>query len=116
VARPKTYHAAHISASLVPWAPWASARREARTTVNAVLRQVGVEKLFPAKFAKIKSRQEALQTTFSVFLDIFYLQVVANLRKMQSIFQHPQTLSLPRVHATRRAAPAESAPNRQGWV
>jgi hypothetical protein len=33
---------------------------------------VGLEKLFPAKFAKIKSRQEALQTTFSVFLDIFY--------------------------------------------
>jgi len=33
---------------------------------------VGVEKLFPAKFAKIKSRQEALQATFSVFLDIFY--------------------------------------------
>jgi hypothetical protein len=33
---------------------------------------VGVEKLFPAKFAKIKSRQDALQTTFSVFLDIFY--------------------------------------------
>jgi hypothetical protein len=33
---------------------------------------VGVEKLFPAKFAKIKSRQEALKTTFSVFVDIFY--------------------------------------------
>jgi hypothetical protein len=33
---------------------------------------VAVEKLFPAKFAKIKSRQDALQTTFSVFLDTFY--------------------------------------------
>jgi hypothetical protein len=33
---------------------------------------VGVEKLFLAKFAKVKSRQEALQATFSVFLDIFY--------------------------------------------
>jgi hypothetical protein len=33
---------------------------------------VCVEKLLPAKFAKIKSRQDALQTTFSVFLDIFY--------------------------------------------
>jgi hypothetical protein len=33
---------------------------------------VGVEKLFPAKFAKIKSCQDAPQTTFSVFLDIFY--------------------------------------------
>ena len=29
-----------------------------------------VEKLLPAKFAKIKSRQDALQTTFSVFLYI----------------------------------------------
>jgi hypothetical protein len=31
-----------------------------------------VEKLFPAKSAKIKSRQDALQAPFSVFLDIFY--------------------------------------------
>jgi hypothetical protein len=31
-----------------------------------------VEKLLSVKFAKIKSRQDALQTTFSVFLDIFY--------------------------------------------
>jgi hypothetical protein len=33
---------------------------------------VAVEKLLPAKFAKIKLHQDALQTTFSVFLDIFY--------------------------------------------
>src|SRR5882724_4212698 len=33
---------------------------------------VGVEKLLRAKFAKIKSCQDAPQTTFSVFLDIFY--------------------------------------------
>jgi hypothetical protein len=32
-----------------------------------------VEKLFRAKFAKIKSRQDALKKTFPVFLDIFYL-------------------------------------------
>src|SRR6266849_9619038 len=31
-----------------------------------------LKKSLPAKFAKIKSRQDALQTTFSVFLDIFY--------------------------------------------
>jgi hypothetical protein len=32
---------------------------------------VAVEKLFRTKLAKIKSRQDALQTTFCVFLDIF---------------------------------------------
>jgi hypothetical protein len=48
-----------------------------QSAVSPVIRSwckgpVGVEKLFPAKFAKIKSRQGVLQTTFSVFLDIFY--------------------------------------------
>jgi formate hydrogenlyase transcriptional activator len=33
---------------------------------------VAVEKLLPEKFAKIKLRQDALQTTFLFFLDIFY--------------------------------------------
>jgi hypothetical protein len=33
---------------------------------------VAVEKLLPAKFAKIKSRQDALQTISSGRLDIFY--------------------------------------------
>jgi hypothetical protein len=37
-----------------------------------VKNRVAVEKLLPAKFAKIKLRQDALQTTFPVFLDIFY--------------------------------------------
>jgi hypothetical protein len=37
-----------------------------------LLTGVGVEKLLPAKFAKIKSSRDALQTTFSVFVDIFY--------------------------------------------
>ena len=32
---------------------------------------VGVEKLLPAKLAKLKSRQDALQTIFSARLDIF---------------------------------------------
>jgi hypothetical protein len=36
------------------------------------LSPVGVEKLLPPKFAKIKFRQDALQTTLSVFLDIFH--------------------------------------------
>jgi hypothetical protein len=34
---------------------------------------VAVEKLLPTKFAKIKSRLDALQATFSSSLDIFYL-------------------------------------------
>ena len=38
---------------------------------------VAVEKLVFAKFAKIKLRQDALQTTFSGFLDIFYPQIFA---------------------------------------
>jgi hypothetical protein len=33
---------------------------------------VAVEKLLPAKFAKIKSRQEAPQSIFSGWVDIFY--------------------------------------------
>jgi hypothetical protein len=35
---------------------------------------VAVEKLVAPKFAKTRSRQDALQTTFSFFLDIFYPQ------------------------------------------
>ncbi len=33
---------------------------------------MAVEKIFPTKFAKIKLRQEALQSMFSGRLDIFY--------------------------------------------
>jgi hypothetical protein len=53
---------------------------------------VAVEKLFPARFAKIKSRQDALQTTFSVFLDIFY---AANFRCFDEngVFQQPRLLT-----------------------
>jgi hypothetical protein len=46
-----------------------------RSTIDVALtgeNMRGCQKLFPAKFARIKSRQVALQTTFSVFLDIFY--------------------------------------------
>src|ERR1700730_16160849 len=52
---------------------------------------VGVEKLFPAKFAKIKSRQEALQTTFSVFLDIFYPPIFGYFEE-NGLFQHPRLI------------------------
>ena len=53
---------------------------------------MGVEKLFPAKFAKIKSRQEALQTTFSVFLDIFYPPNFGYFEE-NGLFQQPQLLT-----------------------
>jgi hypothetical protein len=42
------------------------------TRVIECYREVGVEKLLLAKSARIKSRQEALQSIFSVRLDIFY--------------------------------------------
>src|ERR1700730_1406284 len=53
---------------------------------------VGVEKLFPAKVAKIKSRQEALQTTFSVFLDIFYPPIFSYFEE-NGVFQHPRLVT-----------------------
>ena len=54
---------------------------------------MGVEKLLSVKFAKIKLRQDALQTIFSIFLDIFY---PPNFRCFEEngLFQHPQTLTL----------------------
>jgi hypothetical protein len=58
-----------------------------------LLTGVAVEKLFPAKFAKTKLHQDALQTTFSVFLDIFY---PPNLRCFDEngVFQQPQAITL----------------------
>jgi hypothetical protein len=53
---------------------------------------VGVEKLLPAKFAKTKLRQDALQTTFSVFLDIFYPPIFRCFDE-NGVFQQPCLLS-----------------------
>jgi hypothetical protein len=53
---------------------------------------VGVEKLVAPKFAKIESRQDALQTTFSVFLDIFYALNLAVLDE-KGVFQQPQAIT-----------------------
>jgi hypothetical protein len=55
---------------------------------------VAVEKLFPAKFAKMKLHQDALQTPFSVFLGIFY---PLNFRCFDEngVFQQPRLVSLP---------------------
>jgi hypothetical protein len=53
---------------------------------------VGVEKLFPAKSAKIKSCQDAPQTTFSVFLDIFYPPNSCCFEE-NGVFQQPQTIT-----------------------
>jgi hypothetical protein len=54
---------------------------------------VAVEKLVAPKFAKIKSRQDALQTTFSVFLDIFYLPNLA-VWDEKGVFQQPLSIAL----------------------
>jgi hypothetical protein len=53
---------------------------------------VAVEKLFPAKFAKTKLHQDALETTFSVFLDIFY---PPNFRCFDEngVFQQPRLIT-----------------------
>jgi hypothetical protein len=56
---------------------------------------VAVKKHFPAKFAKIKSRQEALQATFSVFLDSFYPQIFGYFEE-NGLFQQLQAFTLPR--------------------
>jgi hypothetical protein len=53
---------------------------------------VAVEKLVAPKFAKIKSRQDALQTTFSVFLDIFYPPNLA-VWDEKGVFQQPRLLA-----------------------
>jgi hypothetical protein len=54
-----------------------------------------VEKLPPAKFAKIKSRQDALQTTFSVLLTFSIPQIFAVLRKMDFFNTHRPLRSKP---------------------
>ena len=53
---------------------------------------MAVEKLLSVKFAKIKLRQDALQTIFSIFLDIFY---PPNFRCFEEngLFQHPRLIS-----------------------
>jgi hypothetical protein len=51
-----------------------------------------VEKLLLPKFAKIKSRQDAPQTTFSVFLDIFYPPNSCCFEE-NGLFQYPRDLS-----------------------
>jgi hypothetical protein len=49
-----------------------------------LLSGVAVEKLLPAKFAKIKSRQEAPQSIFSGWVDIFYPPKFARLGRKGS--------------------------------
>ncbi len=53
---------------------------------------MAVEKLVASKFAKIGSRQDALQTTFSVFVDIFYPLNSAVLDE-KGVFQQPRDFS-----------------------
>jgi hypothetical protein len=53
---------------------------------------VAVEKLASEKSAKIKMRQEALQTIFFNDLDIFYPRISTYLGE-KGVFQQPQGLS-----------------------
>jgi hypothetical protein len=53
---------------------------------------VGVEKLFTAKFAKIKSRQDVLQTTSSIFWTFHIPQILA-VREETGLFQQAQALA-----------------------
>jgi hypothetical protein len=53
---------------------------------------VAVEKLLSVKFAKIKSCQDAPQTTFSVFLDIFYPPNSCCFEE-NGVFQQPQAIT-----------------------
>ena len=54
---------------------------------------MAVEKLVAPKFAKTKSRQDALQTMFSVFLGIFYPTNLA-VWDEKRLFQQPQAITL----------------------
>jgi hypothetical protein len=53
---------------------------------------VAVEKLATEKSAKIKTRQEALQTIFFDHLDIFYPRISTCFRK-KGVFQQPPLFS-----------------------
>jgi hypothetical protein len=53
---------------------------------------VAVEKLASKKSAKIKTRQEALQTIFFDHLDIFYPTILICFRE-KGVFQQPPLLS-----------------------
>jgi hypothetical protein len=58
-----------------------------------MLTGVAGEKLLPEKFAKkTKSRQDALQTTFSVFLGIFYAPIFGCFDE-NGLFRHPGAIT-----------------------
>jgi hypothetical protein len=58
-----------------------------------VIIPVAVEKLAHFDFAKIASRQEALQTIFSSLLDISY-HPISDLFQKNRVFQQPRMLSI----------------------
>jgi hypothetical protein len=53
---------------------------------------VAVEKLLPEKFTKIKLRQDALQTAFLFFLDIFY-PLKFGCFEENGVFQQPRDIT-----------------------
>jgi len=74
---------------------------------------VGVEKLRPTKLAQIKLRQDVLQTTFAVFLDIFYPPNFRCFEK-NGLFQHPQAITLQPDPSPQYAPRAVSSCNPRG--
>jgi hypothetical protein len=59
-----------------------------RIVREVVIRGVAVEKLAHSEFAKIGSRQEALQTIFLSLVDIFYHPIVDFFRKSEFFNSH----------------------------
>ena len=68
---------------------------------------VAVGKLFFAKFAKMKLRQDALQSIFSVRLDFSIPQILAVFGE-KGVFQHPQAITL-RVRGVSRSRLRQSS-------
>jgi hypothetical protein len=72
---------------------------------------VAVEKLASEKSAKIKTRQEALQTIFFDDLDIFYPRISICFGK-KGVFQRPRLFSTP-IRKVVVAQPSNRTPKRQ---
>jgi hypothetical protein len=64
-------------------------RAEPKTAIPIVKSPVAVEKLLPVKFAKIKLRQDALETTFLIFWTLCIPQILA-VWEETGLFQHPR--------------------------
>ena len=79
-----------------------------------MINPVAVEKLAHSEFAKIRSRQEALQTISPSFLDIFFYHPFFEIFLKTRVFQQPPLLSTPILqdgHGNRRTGPNADSPS-----